>query len=161
MVSIVSQDSHIFSSSLAFNVSLQGEIHQDLIDFWDKVKNEIVYVKNWNIDLETIIKPKELSLGQKQLICALRSCFLTKPIVLFDEISSGLDSELEEALQKLVLMIQKKSLTFIVAHRIETILKADKILVMSEGKLVGQGRHTELLQNSAPYQDFITQLKGL
>ena len=77
------------------------------------VKEQIPYLDRWGVEAEETLKPKELSLGQKQLICALRSCYLAKPIVLFDEISSGLDSDLEDALKKLVLLIQKNSLTII------------------------------------------------
>lgn len=158
-VSIISQDSHVFSADLKFNISL--DINEDVLKiekFWDQVKEEIPYLKKWAIELDDLIDPKELSLGQKQLLSALRSCYLVRPIVLFDEISSGLDSELEEALRKLVLLIQENSLTIIVAHRVETIVKADQIIVLENGKIQGKGKHTELLQNSSVYQDFITQL---
>lgn len=157
-VSIVSQDSHVFTASLKFNITLSYEDSQEFETFWSDVRARIPYLKNWGIKPEDEIQPKDLSLGQKQLLSALRSCFLVKPIVLFDEISSGLDSELEEALRILVLFIQKHSLTFIVAHRIETILEADKILVMQNGCLVDQGRHQELLQNSVAYQEFFAQV---
>lgn len=160
-VSIVSQDSHIFSSTLLFNITMSYEVKPDINDFWDGVRRDIPYVSKWNISLDSEINAKELSLGQKQLICALRACYLVKPIVLFDEISSGLDSDLEEALKKLVLLIQKKSLTFIVAHRIETIISADKILVLDNGSIVGEGTHTTLLDSSKHYQDFITQLNKI
>ena len=126
--------------------------------FWLQVSSEIDYVKTWSLKPDDAINPKHLSLGQKQLISALRSCFLSKPIVLFDEISSGLDSDLEEALRKLVLIIQKKSLTFIVAHRIETIINANQIIVMDNGKILNKGTHAELLDVSKSYSDFISQL---
>jgi ABC-type multidrug transport system fused ATPase/permease subunit len=160
-VSIVSQDSHVFSESLRFNITFSDEENSDFDKFWETVVHDIPYLKSWGITGNTKIKVKELSLGQKQLISALRSCFLTKPIVLFDEISSGLDSELEEALRKLVLLIQRKSLTIIVAHRIETIVNAHQILVMENGQLVETGKHQELSQSSAVYQEFIAQLKTL
>jgi ATP-binding cassette subfamily B protein len=159
-VSIVSQDSHVFTNNLEFNITLSSDKDENFYKFWEEVRDKIPYLKKWNIQPEDSINPKDLSLGQKQLLSALRSCFLTKPIVLFDEISSSLDSELEEALRALVLMIQKKSLTFIVAHRIETITDADQILVMREGKLVDQGTHSGLLDKSAAYQEFIAQLNS-
>lgn len=159
-VGIVSQDSHVFSSSLRFNISMSDEKKKEFYEFWEIVKTKISYLDRWGIDLETKLNPKDLSLGQKQLICALRSCYLAKPIVLFDEISSGLDSELEDALKELVLLIQENSLTIIVAHRIETILNADEIIVMSRGKIVGRGPHKNLLENSVPYQEFINQLNN-
>ena len=160
-VGIVSQDSHVFSSTLRFNISMSYENKEMFQDFWKMVKEQIPYLEKWGVDTEEVLNPKELSLGQKQLICALRSCYLAKPIVLFDEISSGLDSDLEDALKKLVLLIQKNSLTIIVAHRIETILNSNKIIVMEKGRIVASGNHESLLENSAPYQDFITQLKHL
>lgn len=160
-VSIVSQDSHVFSSSLMFNITMSNDQELEFQEFWLQVKEDIRYIKQWGVNPEDEINPKELSLGQKQLLSALRSCYLSKPIVLFDEISSGLDSELEEALRKLVLLIQKKSLTFIVAHRIETIVNADQILVMEKGRLVDQGTHSELLKSSVVYQEFISQLNKL
>lgn len=160
-VSIVSQDSHVFSESLRFNITFSDEENLEFEKFWQKVKNDIPYLKLWGIEGDTKINVNELSLGQKQLISALRSCFITKPIVLFDEISSGLDSELEHALRKLVLIIQQRSLTIIVAHRIETIVNADNILVMDEGKLVDNGRHNNLKDTSAVYQEFIARLKTL
>ena len=158
-VSIISQDSHVFSNTLKFNISLDvKEDEEKLESFWVRVKDEIPYLNKWGIELNDFLDPKELSLGQKQLLSALRSCYLVRPIVLFDEISSGLDSELEEALRRLVLLIQKNSLTIIVAHRIETIVHANQIIVMESGKIQGKGLHKDLLESSAVYQDFITQL---
>ena len=158
-VSIISQDSHVFSNTLKFNISLDvKEDKEKLESFWIRVKDEIPYLNQWGIELNDLLDPKELSLGQKQLLSALRSCYLVRPIVLFDEISSGLDSELEEALRRLVLLIQKNSLTIIVAHRIETIVHANQIVVLENGKIQGKGIHKDLLVNSAVYQDFITQL---
>jgi ABC-type multidrug transport system fused ATPase/permease subunit len=159
-VSIVSQDSHVFSESLRFNITLSDEKTSDFDVFWARVSQEIPYLNQWGVSGESLIDIKKLSMGQKQLISALRSCFITKPIVLFDEISSGLDSDLEEALRKLVLLIQQKSLTIIVAHRLETIIGAHKILVLEKGRLVNSGTHVELMVMSAPYQEFINQVKS-
>lgn len=156
LVSIVSQDSHIFSESLKFNISMG--VAQGFDEFWKECLNKIEYLKTWEINPEDMIDPKSISLGQKQLISALRSCFIRKPIVLFDEISSGLDSDLELALRKLVLLIQEYSLTIIVAHRVETIVESSKILVMDGGKLVDEGSHTDLISRSAVYQAFIKQI---
>jgi ATP-binding cassette subfamily B protein len=97
-------------------------------------------------------------LGQRQLLAGIRACYLKKNIVFFDEISSALDSELELALRNLVLLIQKISLTIIVAHRVETIMSADKIFVMDKGRVIGSGKHKELMDTSEVYQNFIGKL---
>lgn len=157
-VSIVSQDSHVFSASMKFNITMGDKSPVGFDAFWSDVLIKIPYLKVWGIKPSDEMYPKELSLGQKQLVSALRSCYLAKPIVLFDEISSGLDSSLEEALRELVLETQKKSLTFIVAHRVETIIHASKILLMENGKIVGEGTHSKLLSSSQLYNDFISKL---
>ncbi|OVE82101.1 hypothetical protein BVY03_02300 [bacterium K02(2017)] len=159
-VSLVTQDSHVFSQSLSFNISLGIEKKRGFEIFWTEITKSIPYLKKWGIEPKSIINPKEISLGQKQLISALRACYLAKPIVLFDEISSALDSELELSLRKVVLEVQKNSLTFIVAHRIETIVKADKIILIDDGTVLQIGKHDDLLESQPIYKDYIEQLSG-
>ena len=79
-------------------------------------------------------------------------------MILFDEISSGLDSELEEALREVILLVQRESMTFVVAHRMETVLGADHILLLEDGKLMSSGTHAELSENSNSYRNFILAL---
>ena len=157
-VSLISQESHLFSASLAFNISLTNEAQPALQEFWNWVKDQIPYLKNWGIELESPLNPNDLSLGQGQLLAAVRSCYLKKTIILFDEISSSLDSELEEALRKMVLILQKNSLTIIVAHRLETIMKADHILVMDDGQIKSSGKHRELKEKCSTYRQFLEEL---
>lgn len=160
-ISIVSQDSHVFTASLRFNITLSSNTDQAFDEFWSEVRESIPYLRKWNIGVDELINPKDLSSGQKQLLSALRSCYLKKPIVLFDEISSSLDADLELALRKLVLLIQQNAITIIVAHRIETIVEADQILVMDEGKLIDNGKHQVVLMRCGIYQQFINQLNSL
>jgi len=157
-VSIVSQDSHIFSESLMFNLTLTRQTPADFLNKWTFLTEQIPYLKKWGLSPMDKIMPSELSLGQKQLLAGVRACYLKKNIVFFDEISSALDSELEFALRKLVLLIQQYSLTIIVAHRVETIIKSSNILVMDKGRVIDSGIHTELMKNSSVYQQFIGEL---
>lgn len=157
-IGIVSQESHVFTETLAFNITLSDQIPENFNKFWAWIEEQIPYFREWGIKADTVIKPEELSSGQKQLLAAVRSCYLKKTIVLFDEISSGLDGSLEAALRKVVLLVQQNSLTIIVAHRVETIIDADKILVLDEGSLVSMGQHAELLQTSQTYAQFLQEL---
>ena len=158
-VSIVSQDSHVFTASLAFNIAMDTESDESVERYWESVKSKIAYLDFWGISPKDEIRPRELSTGQKQLISALRACYLRRPVVLFDEISSSLDSALELALRKLVLLVQKQALTIIVAHRIETLVYAQKILVMDQGEIIAEGDHCDLINISALYRDFIRHLR--
>src|SRR5690606_36143406 len=94
----------------------------------------------------------------RQLLAAVRACYLKKTVVLLDEISSALDSELEEALRQVVQLIQSQCLTFIVAHRLETVVNANRILVMQDGRLVESGVHSELLAHGKVYREFVSEL---
>lgn len=157
-VGIVSQDSHIFSDTVAFNICMNKEIPESFYTFWEEVTQKIPYLQAWGIKPDDKLDQRSLSMGQKQLLAAIRSCYLKKPMVLFDEISSGLDGELELALREMVLLIQKNSLTFIVAHRLETVVGADNIIVLEDGRLLDSGTHQELLDSSEVYRQFLNEL---
>jgi ABC-type multidrug transport system fused ATPase/permease subunit len=157
-VGIVSQESHIFSESVLFNVTLQNSKPDDFDSFWGWLTEQLPYLKKWEMTPDTVLDQKTLSVGQKQLLAAIRSCYLKKSIVLFDEIASGLDSELELSLRRIILFVQKQALTFIVAHRLETVIGATRIIVLSDGKMVGAGDHQQLMNSSDVYQEFIAEM---
>jgi ABC-type multidrug transport system fused ATPase/permease subunit len=161
-VSIVSQESHIFSESLIFNITLKRDLAEaevaHFVREWEKLEESIPYLRTMGLSIHEKITPSKLSLGQKQLLAGVRACYLKKSIVFFDEISSALDSELEHALRKCILLIQEFSLTIIVAHRVETIIGADRILVMEKGRVESSGKHSELIIKSLVYQEFIREL---
>lgn len=156
-VSLVSQDSHVFTETLKFNVTLG--VDEGFAEFWERASRSIPYLNRWEIKPEDKVKPKELSMGQKQLISGLRALFLKKPIILMDEISSGLDSELEAALRDLIKFFQSRSLTIIVTHRLETIFNSDLLILMEEGKISIQGSPKEL-RSHVKYQEFILHLNS-
>ena len=157
-VGLVSQDSHVFSESLKFNITLGQRTPEEFELFWKKICKGIPYLRDWEKKLDKKILPGELSAGQRQLVSAVRSCFLKKKIILFDEISSGLDGELEEALRETIKIFQTLGFVMVVAHRIETILDSHMILVMEEGKIAAMGIHGELQKTSAIYNKFLQEL---
>ncbi len=155
-VSLISQDSHVFTESLRFNITLGND--EGFEAFWQRAIQSIPYLERWGVRPLDGITAKLLSMGQKQLISGLRALFLKKPIILMDEISSGLDSELEAALRDLLRFFQSRSLTIIVTHRLETILKSDKLILLEGGRLIAQGSHQKL-QGIPQYQEFLKHLK--
>ncbi len=150
-VSLVSQDAHIFSDSYEFNITLGDS--QDFDSFWSELIEKFEYLRDWNINPLDTIDVKTISMGQRQLITALRSMYLKKPIVLFDEISAGLDPDLEKILRELVLKSREQSITFLVAHRVETVIEANKIFLLNKGKVEQSGTHSDLLKLNSNYRD--------
>ena len=94
----------------------------------------------------------QLSGGQKQRICIARAILRKTPILVLDEATSQVDAESEALIQKAIDSLMHERTTFVIAHRFSTILSADEIVVMDRGRIVGQGRHEELLRNCETYQ---------
>lgn len=92
-----------------------------------------------------------LSQGQKQLLCIARVMLFLPPMLFLDEATSSIDTRTEQRIQKAFDIMMQGRTSFIVAHRLSTIQEADLILVMRDGQIVEQGKHTELLQKQGFY----------
>jgi len=165
-------------SSLRKNISL---VSQDIILFDDTVRANISYAK-LNATQEEIKKacdfaaatefieklPKsyetvigengiKLSGGQKQRISIARAILKDSPIILLDEATSSLDADSEEKVQNAIMNLTKNKTTIVIAHRLSTILRSDKIIVLSQGKIIETGTHDELLKNSKTYKNLYSK----
>ena len=96
----------------------------------------------------------KLSGGEKQRISIARAFLKNSKIILLDEATSSLDSETEEKIQKALEKLISNKTTIVIAHRLSTILNSNIIYVLDKGKVVDQGKHSDLLKNSAIYQNF-------
>jgi ATP-binding cassette subfamily B protein len=94
-----------------------------------------------------------LSQGQQQLVCFARAMLANPKILILDEATSSVDTLTEARLQKALETLLRDRTAFIVAHRLSTIRKADRILVLDHGRLIESGSHTELLKANAAYAD--------
>ncbi len=100
-----------------------------------------------------------LSGGQRQRIAIARAILRDAPLLLLDEATSALDNESESAIQKALEVLEKGRTTIVIAHRLSTVQKADKILVLNKGEIVEQGRHEELMALGGLYAQMYN--KGL
>lgn len=108
--------------------------------------------------LDTVIGERgvKLSGGQRQRISIARALLADPRIIILDEATSNLDTESESFIQKSLQMLMKNRTTFVIAHRLSTIQKADRILVIENGRIVERGRHRELLELKGRYYDLYT-----
>lgn len=148
-VAVVLQDVFLFSDTIYQNIAL----HDENITL-EKVKEAAEkigidhFIQSLPNGYEYNVKERGvmLSAGQRQLISFLRAYMSNPSILILDEATSSIDTYSEELLQKAVQIITKNRTSIVIAHRLATIINADVIIVMDQGKIVEKGTHQELLQ---------------
>ena len=92
-----------------------------------------------------------LSVGEKQRIAIARAFLRNSPILLLDEPTASLDAESEGLIQRALKNLSKSKTVIVIAHRLSTVKKADKILVLEKGNIVSEGTHAELIKKNGTY----------
>ena len=119
-------------------------------------------IKNFPKKENTIVGERgvKLSGGEKQRVSIARAILANQKILVLDEATSSLDSETEYEIQKDLLKLLEGRTSIIIAHRLSTIMHADRIIVMKEGKIVQQGKHSELIRQPGEYRKLWNLQKG-
>ena len=156
LISVVRQDGMVFDETILENIrfgkptATDGEIREAAkMAYVDEFTNEL------KDGLNTVVGPRgsTLSGGQRQRISIARAFLRKSPLLLLDEPTSALDSKSEELIQKSLSNLAKHSTTITIAHRLSTIVDSDKVLVLDNGKIVGQGKHSKLLLENSLYSN--------
>ena len=150
-ISVVLQDVFLFADSLYNNITLFNEkISMDKVVNASKELGVHQFIEslpggyNYNVKERGIM----LSAGQRQLIAFLRAYLIEPSILVLDEATSSVDSYTEDSIQRAIKTITNGKTSIIIAHRLTTIMNADKIVVLENGKIVEQGTHKELIKVS-------------
>ena len=156
IISVVRQDGMMFDETILENIRFGKPMASDLeirkaakMAYVDEFSNEL------KDGLNTVVGPRgsTLSGGQRQRISIARAFLRNSPLLLLDEPTSALDSQSEKLIQKSLSELSKKSTTITIAHRLSTIVDSDKVLVLDNGKIVGQGKHDSLVKESKLYSN--------
>ncbi|WP_394342538.1 lipid A export permease/ATP-binding protein MsbA [Pollutimonas thiosulfatoxidans] len=154
-LSLVSQDVVLFEGTIAENVGY-GALHeaseQDIRDAL-QAANLLSFVEGLPLGLETPVgeNASQLSGGQRQRLAIARALIKNAPVLILDEATSALDNESERQVQASLELLMAGRTTLVIAHRLSTVQKADRIVVLDAGCIVEQGRHEDLLEQDGLY----------
>ena len=154
-ISVVPQESVLIDGTVFENVSYGfREVSHERMKAALVAANAWGFVSELPDGVETVIGERgaRISGGQKQRLAIARALIRDPQILILDEATSALDSESEKEIQKALVTLMASRTTFVVAHRLSTVQKADVILVLDRGKVVERGRHTDLSHAGGLYQ---------
>lgn len=151
--SMVSQDVVMLNDSIAANIALGVAVDRARIAQCLQAANLSDYVAGLAQGMDSMVghNAAQLSGGQRQRLAIARALYKDAPILILDEATSALDNESERLVQEALQVLMKGRTTLIVAHRMSTIEHADRIVVMSQGRIVEEGAHLDLLRRQGFY----------
>ncbi|QFT55856.1 ABC transporter ATP-binding protein/permease [Microbulbifer sp. THAF38] len=153
-IGVVPQD------AVLFNQSIKDNVRYGRVDATDKEVMAAIhhahlsdFVRQLPQGVDTLVGERGLKLsgGEKQRVAIARALLKKPPIMIFDEATSSLDSRSERGIVASLKEIAREQTTLVIAHRLSTVVDADKILVMDQGQIVEQGSHNQLLEEGGHY----------
>ena len=156
-IALVTQDIYIFNDTIENNIRYgKRNATNEEIHYAAKIAHCMEFIEKLPEGFKTTVGDRgvKLSGGQKQRISLARALVKNTPILILDEATSALDSESEKMIQKATNSLLSKKTIIIVAHRLSTIVNADKIIVLENGGKIEEGTHAELMASGKVYSNY-------
>ncbi|MEK1932301.1 MAG: ATP-binding cassette domain-containing protein, partial [Pararhizobium sp.] len=153
-ISVVPQDVTIFAASIFENIAFgrPDATREQVIAAARKAQAD-EFISKLDLGYETVVGERGMTLsgGQRQRIAIARALLKDAPILLLDEATAALDAENEACVQEALDGLVENRSTIVIAHRLATVLKADRILVVEDGRIVEEGNHVALMRQNGTY----------
>ena len=152
-IAVVSQDIVLFDDTIRNNIAFGRNVSAAQIEAAAEAAHAMEFIRGKPSGLNTMVGDRGvlLSGGQRQRIAIARALLKDAPILILDEATSALDTEAERHIQAALARLVRDRTTFIIAHRLSTVEKADRIIVLDAGSIVESGTHAELIAHGGVY----------
>ena len=153
-IGIVPQDTVLFNDSIFYNINYgRPDASREEVIAAAQAAQLHHFIESLPDKYETRVGERGLKLsgGEKQRVAIARALLKDPPLLIFDEATSALDSATERAIQSELELAARGRTTLIIAHRLSTVMQADEIIVMSQGKIIERGQHSTLLAQEGEY----------
>lgn len=155
-IGIVPQDTVLFNESIYYNIAYgRPGASREAVEQAAEMAHIRSFIEGLPNAWETVVGERGLKLsgGEKQRVAIARAILKDPRILIFDEATSSLDSRTEQAIQETLAEVAASHTTLVIAHRLSTVVDADRILVMADGRVVEQGTHEQLLARDGMYRE--------
>ncbi len=159
-IGVVPQETTLFSGTIAQNIAYgQTDLDYDAIQAAARIANAHDFIMQFSQAYHTWVGERGVNLsgGQRQRVAIARAILLNPRILILDEATSALDSESEALVQEALERAMQNRTVFVIAHRLSTVRKADRILFIENGQIAEAGTHFELLEKGGRYEQFYAQ----
>lgn len=164
-IGVVLQDALLFNESIRDNIAYgRPDASNEEVESAAQAANAHDFIVRQPLGYQTVVGERggRLSGGERQRIAIARALLKDPPILILDEATSALDPELEAQVQEALERLMKGRTTFVIAHRLSTVVNADRIIVLRGGRIIEQGRHGELMHQRGYYASLVErQTRGL
>jgi ATP-binding cassette subfamily B protein len=162
-IAVALQETVLFSGTIRENITFgRPEATDEEMTTAAKIAQAHDFISGFPAGYDTQINQRGVNLsgGQKQRIAIARALLVQPAVLILDDSTSAVDVETEAKIQTALNEVNHRSTIFMVAQRISSVLRADKILVLEKGKLAAEGTHHELLESSSIYQEIFNSQLG-